>query len=305
MVSIKFYYLKTDSITDVEQLKKVMEELQTLGFDSTIVEEMQGADTERYESREVIKTPRILPKDIDTSLHFTCAFGNMETETSARHIVRLCQKENNWLPFTLEEIIDNVFNECGKYNFTFSKLLSQGFILHRGKDYYITPEFIQRCYETSLRGKNYDSISRKGNEIYEEIVNFNTTHPELRPGETFYTNVSLFEDLSKYNRQIMRFGKQAFTNTGKETNGLPVFKMSPTKIDMTGSNIPYQKVFLKITAHQDALDTLGIFKKDNNCKTCKNNQCVHSGIVMNNLCLYHTNGTINTLDSLRKERGTI
>ena len=155
MFNTNLYYIKTDSTTDISQLKKVMSELQVLGFNSTIMEVMQGPDTERYSSREDIKTPKIMPKDINTLLHFTCAFGNMETEASARHIVRLFQKKNNWLPFTLEEI-ENVYNECGRHGFSFNKLLSQGFILHRGKDYCITPQFIQRCFDSVQKEKNYE-----------------------------------------------------------------------------------------------------------------------------------------------------
>ena len=148
-------------------------------------------------------------------------------------------------------------------------------------------------------------IPKGRNTMFNRKDDFNVIHPELQPGETFYTNVGPDGDLSKYSKQATRFGKQAYTTAGKKTDGIPVFKRSPTKIDMLGSNIPYQKIFLKITSYQDALNTLEIFKKDNSCKTCENNQCIHSGIVMNNLCLYHTNGETNTYDSLKKERGAL
>ena len=148
-------------------------------------------------------------------------------------------------------------------------------------------------------------IPDKGDTMFNRKDSFNDTHPELQPGEIFYTNVGPNGDLSEYIKQATRFGKQAYTTAGKKTDGTPVFKRSSTKIDMAGSNIPYQKIFLKITSHQDALDTLEIFKKDNCCKTCENNQCIHSGIVMNNLCFYHTKGETITYDSLKKERGTL
>ena len=101
-----------------------------------------------------------MPKDIDTSKHFFCAFGNMESKISARHIVRLCQKKNNWLPFTLEEI-ELIYNDYGKHGFIFNKLLSQGFILHRGKDYIITPQFIQKCYDSVQKEKDYEHMHPK------------------------------------------------------------------------------------------------------------------------------------------------
>ena len=54
MPETRLYYLKTDSTTDLEQLKKLMEELHALGFDSSIMGVMQDPDTERYESRHQI-----------------------------------------------------------------------------------------------------------------------------------------------------------------------------------------------------------------------------------------------------------
>jgi hypothetical protein len=93
----------------------------------------------------------VQPNHICTGDHFWEAFGNLETETSARHIVRLCQARGGWLAFTKEEI-----DTFSGHNFWFNRLHVPG----RDKDeynvvrlvdgkYYVTHEFITTCFKSS------------------------------------------------------------------------------------------------------------------------------------------------------------
>ena len=92
----------------------------------------------------------IKPSDIDTSQHFWNAFGNCETEISARWIVRFCQDRESWEPFTYDEL--NSFCEANghKGDFWFNCLGKEVFIYkHKDDLYSITQRFICRCYEAS------------------------------------------------------------------------------------------------------------------------------------------------------------
>lgn len=93
----------------------------------------------------------VQPNHIHTGDHFWEAFGNSETEISARYIVRLCQARGGWLPFTKEEI--NAFSE---HNFWFNRLHVPGRdndeynvvrLADDGK-YYVTHEFISACFKS-------------------------------------------------------------------------------------------------------------------------------------------------------------
>lgn len=93
----------------------------------------------------------IQPNHIYTGDHFWEAFGNLETETSARHIVRLCQARGGWLPFTKEEI-----DAFSGQNFWFNHLHIHGpdkdehnIVRFVDGQFYVTHEFIVACFKSS------------------------------------------------------------------------------------------------------------------------------------------------------------
>jgi len=92
----------------------------------------------------------ITPNAINTDKHFYGAFGNSETEVSAKHIVRLAKKKEGWFSFTLEEI-EAQYNEKGHKYFCFNELLSRDFIIKNGERYYFTTEFISRVFAASSK----------------------------------------------------------------------------------------------------------------------------------------------------------
>ena len=109
----------------------------------------------------------IQPDQIDTPQggHFWDAFGNSETEVSARYVVRLCQEKGGWYPFTREEI-EEFYNKSGHQNFWFNWLVHPGtaysitggsyqvgggWILEKDDQYFVTDDFIQRCYKSALK----------------------------------------------------------------------------------------------------------------------------------------------------------
>lgn len=101
---------------------------------------------------EVGKGYVVQPGHINTKEHFWDAFGNSETEISARLIVSLCQKKGGWIPFTQEEI-DKHTNQ----NFYFNRLCDSWepkddrnyVILGEDGKYRVTHEFIAACFKSS------------------------------------------------------------------------------------------------------------------------------------------------------------
>jgi hypothetical protein len=103
----------------------------------------------------------IMPTDIDLSDHMWDAFGNQETEISARYLMRLAQKRGDWLPFTREEI-EALYNEAGFQRFGFNHLIGEfrvhragnswwerlDVIVERDGKFYFTDEFVTRCYRS-------------------------------------------------------------------------------------------------------------------------------------------------------------
>jgi aminoglycoside/choline kinase family phosphotransferase len=81
------------------------------------------------------------PQQIDISRHFYDAFGHIESEISARWIVRFCQKKGNWEPFTKEEI-EEFYNAGGFVDFRFNHLISGRWIDERDGKYHITQAFL-------------------------------------------------------------------------------------------------------------------------------------------------------------------
>lgn len=115
---------------------------------------------------------RIRPEDINASRHFFGAFDQAETEISAGWIVRFIQvRGTGWEPFTYEDI--NAFY-AKKYSngFRFNRLVEPemvppslarafagyhderipvggGWIILKDGRYYVTDDFILRCYKSS------------------------------------------------------------------------------------------------------------------------------------------------------------
>lgn len=92
----------------------------------------------------------VQPKDINVSEHFFNAFDNMETEVSAHWIVSFLQERGvGWEPFIYDEI-DMFYSRKFKSGFRFNCLISGGWIiLGADKKYYVTDEFVYRCYKSS------------------------------------------------------------------------------------------------------------------------------------------------------------
>jgi len=116
----------------------------------------------------------VKPSDIDVSNHFWDAFDHMETEISARWIVRFLQdRDDTWGPFTREEL-EAYYTAPGRRpageRFNFNRLVSPelvprdaaaafaGFIGDRVEKgggwvertdgrYQVTEDFIRRCAE--------------------------------------------------------------------------------------------------------------------------------------------------------------
>jgi hypothetical protein len=108
----------------------------------------------------------ISPSDINTDKHFFGAFGNTETEASAKWIVLLCQKKGGWYPFTLKEVED-LCQSVGYKGYWFNNLLDMKFIIEKKSIYYITSEFITRCYSSSPKRIKTEKVSKN---IAEEVV---------------------------------------------------------------------------------------------------------------------------------------
>lgn len=108
---------------------------------------------------------QIQPDDIDTPPggHFWGAFDNTETEVSARYVVRLCKRKGGWHPFSHDEI-ERFYNESGHRGFSFNRLIRPGtaFYILKGRVlegggwiieidglYYVTDDFIFRCFQST------------------------------------------------------------------------------------------------------------------------------------------------------------
>jgi len=94
------------------------------------------------------ESPCVSPKDINTKKHFFGAFGNTETEVSASYIVWLCQEKGDWSPFTLMQV-EEIYNRAGYTGYTFNQLLTKQWIIEKNGMFYITSDFVMRCYTSS------------------------------------------------------------------------------------------------------------------------------------------------------------
>jgi hypothetical protein len=90
----------------------------------------------------------ILPNDINTNQHFWNAFGQCEKEITAKWIVKYMQQENEWKPFTKDDI-EKFYNKGGYFNFYFNGLIDGQHIIENGDYLEVTPLFIVKCYQSS------------------------------------------------------------------------------------------------------------------------------------------------------------
>ena len=92
----------------------------------------------------------IQPSDINTDQHFFDAFGNTETEISARFLVRMAQQHGCWFDFTKAEI-----DEFSGEDFWFNRLTSRQHYhnppIKQNEDgtYSFTHLFIAKCFLSS------------------------------------------------------------------------------------------------------------------------------------------------------------
>ncbi len=131
----------------------------------------------------------IAPGHIGIDEHFFEAFGNTQTEVSARWIVRLCQDRGGWLPFTKEEI-----DAFGKHKFCFNRLNSgrvdcadDFVVLCADGLYRVTHEFIATCFLWSpvTASKYWGYVEAKVLPVMPESIQVQTEgeESELQPGE--------------------------------------------------------------------------------------------------------------------------
>ncbi len=102
------------------------------------------------------------PGHIDVNDHFWDAFDNMETEISARYLVRLAQQEGSWRPFTREEV-EKLYQDEGHQHFSFNRLIHPqfvrdltrehweggGWIVEQDDRLFFTTDFIERVFKSS------------------------------------------------------------------------------------------------------------------------------------------------------------
>lgn len=91
----------------------------------------------------------IAPDQIDATGDFPGIFGKCESEVAAACIMRLCQKNGGWEPFTLGDLKSVTMDKLDKFlvQVGVQCLVRGEFIIRRKRRYYLTEEFIQRCYE--------------------------------------------------------------------------------------------------------------------------------------------------------------
>lgn len=114
----------------------------------------------------------IRPEQIDCTRHFFDAFDNMETEISAKWIVKFAQaRARGWAPFSYEDI-NGFYSRTIKDGYRFNRLVNPemvppslarafagiieprvpvggGWIVKIDELYYITDEFVRRCFKSS------------------------------------------------------------------------------------------------------------------------------------------------------------
>ena len=118
----------------------------------------------------------VQPKDINTDAHFFEAFDNMETEISARYIVKLMQDKGEWTSFTEQEI-GEFYKKISGYTdgFTFNNLINGEWVLrNEDETLEITPDFVERVHKSSPAESTESADSNPLNQL--TSTNHQTLH---------------------------------------------------------------------------------------------------------------------------------
>jgi hypothetical protein len=127
-----------------------------------------------FESRNVMKQRgqlvkdipdfKIKPDDIDVSKGLWDAYGNSETETSAYWIIKMCQKNGSWNPFTEDDIEKFYASKGMRDGFIFNQLVNPGtgffikegyvpvgggWIVKKDGKYHVTTAFVEAAHASS------------------------------------------------------------------------------------------------------------------------------------------------------------
>lgn len=96
--------------------------------------------------------PPIKPEHINSRQHFWSAFGNNETEISARWIVHFCQQRNEgWQPIPEEKLVNfyRAERKQEQADFLFNRLPTEKWIKIENGVITLSKQFVARCYESS------------------------------------------------------------------------------------------------------------------------------------------------------------
>ena len=97
-------------------------------------------------SNKFLKIPE--PEKVNTTVDFIDTFGQSESETSANFIVRYCKAVDSWKGFTFDQINDFYLElrgrKPGDSNFSFNRLVSDGWIAKDGDLFCVTLGFLGR-----------------------------------------------------------------------------------------------------------------------------------------------------------------
>ena len=91
-----------------------------------------------------VRRTKVKPSDINTNVdHMWDTFGRMETEVSAKWLVKLAQQNGDWRDFSRTDIV-----RFSKQDFSFNGLVRRGFIRDNGDGTYsFSDQFIEKCYQ--------------------------------------------------------------------------------------------------------------------------------------------------------------
>jgi len=131
------------------------------------------------ESRIVSKNFKVQPSDIYTGSDLLNTFGQFESEEVAKWIVELCQEKGMWDKFSEEELLAS-YNRKNKgrplqrihfYILVDPQPLSEfetgekpimlggGWIIEKDGNYFITQEFVERCYERHPKRRQENNLN--------------------------------------------------------------------------------------------------------------------------------------------------
>lgn len=109
----------------------------------------------------------IRPSAIKIQGHLWDAFDHSETEISASYVVRFCQEQGSWAPFTLEALTSFYeglrkkkesfhWNRLIEPGYSFSAMRGRylaggGWVVEREGKFHVTADFIERCVRSTSR----------------------------------------------------------------------------------------------------------------------------------------------------------